>query len=87
MTDSESDGGMQFTQLWEVLDILGQRSGSNGIVEVLVMWKASWIPKSNLQPGTALANWDDTRKTRQDVLIDSELCCQCKVGPKRDRSD
>ena len=80
MSDSESDSG---SQLWEVLDIVGQRTSASGIVEVLVMWKASWIPKHNLAPGQVLANWNDTLKTRQDVLIESQFCP--KVESKRVR--
>ena len=87
MSDSESDSGLP---LWEVLDILGQRT-ANGKTEVLVMWKASWIPKTDLAPGHVLQNWCDTLKTRQDVLLDSHLCLKLdatkRMETKRERSE
>ena len=91
MTDSGSDSEQQ---LWEVLDILGQRTGADGKAEVLVMWKATWIPRSELAPGPMLRAWVDTPKTRQDVLIDTQFCAKAKgmvqrgdIDSKRERSE
>ena len=87
MSDSESDS---VNPLWEVLDILGQRT-ANGKTEVLVVWKASWIAKTDLAPGPVLTNWCDTLKTRQDVLLDSNLCLKLdatkRMESKRERTE
>jgi hypothetical protein len=34
--------------IWDVQDILAERTTLQGESEVLVVWKASWIPKSNV---------------------------------------
>jgi hypothetical protein len=43
-SDSSSEAVM-----WDVAEILAERTSVSGENEVLVVWKPSWIPKSNLQ--------------------------------------
>jgi hypothetical protein len=40
--------------LWDVQDILAARTSVTGDDEVLVVWKPSWIPFSNVQDGPGL---------------------------------
>ena len=39
------------TSKWEVQDILAARTSVSGDDEVLVVWKPSWIPVSNVEDG------------------------------------
>ena len=36
--------------LWEVAEILAERTSMGGEKELFVVWKTSWIPKKNLMP-------------------------------------
>jgi hypothetical protein len=56
-SDSSSDGGM-----WDVADILAERTSVSGENEVLVVWKPSWIPISNLSDGPVLEQYSDSYK-------------------------
>jgi len=87
MADSESSASDSFPQMWEVLDILGQRTGKDGQAEVLVIWKATWIPRSELADGPMLRAWLSTTKSRQDVLIDAQLCAPAAGKAKRGDTD
>jgi hypothetical protein len=50
-------------QLGEVIDILASRSSSSlGCTEVLVVWKPSWIPITNVLDGPILSKYLDARK-------------------------
>jgi hypothetical protein len=40
--------------MWDVQDILAARTSVTGDDEVLVVWKPSWIPFSNVQAGPVL---------------------------------
>ena len=71
---SDSDSKQSTPPLWEVLEILGQRTGPTGYDEVLVAWKASWIPLDCVEPGPVLTTWSAVVKTRQVVLLDSDIC-------------
>lgn len=42
---------------WVVQDILAERTSVTGDNEALVVWKASWIPISNLNDGPVLRAW------------------------------
>jgi hypothetical protein len=42
-----SDGGLQ---IWDVQDILAERTSVAGRKELLVLWKPSWIPHSDVLP-------------------------------------
>jgi hypothetical protein len=42
-----SDGGLQ---IWDVQDILAERTTVAGRKELLVLWKPSWIPLSDVLP-------------------------------------
>jgi hypothetical protein len=45
---------------WVVQDILAERTSVTGDNEVLVVWKASWIPVTNLRDGPVLRAWKQT---------------------------
>jgi hypothetical protein len=48
---------------WEVTGILAERSVlAGGENEVLVVWKPTWIPLSQVKEGTILAEWKKTPK-------------------------
>lgn len=50
-------------QLWDVQEILAERTSISGEREVLVVWKCSWIPKSNLmEDGPVLRRYNESRK-------------------------
>ncbi len=52
-------------QLGEVLDILAERSSTTqGCNEVLVVWKPTWIPITNVQDGPILTKHRNARKCR-----------------------
>jgi hypothetical protein len=50
--------------MWDVLDILAQRTDVRGNSEVLVVWKPSWIPTENLVDGSVSRNWLQLPKCR-----------------------
>jgi hypothetical protein len=56
-SDSSSDGAM-----WDVAEILAERTSVSGENEVLVVWKPSWIPISNLSDGPVLEQFSDSYK-------------------------
>ncbi len=49
--------------LWDVQEILAERTSVLGDPEYLVVWKTSWIPKSGMMAdGPILRNFEATRK-------------------------
>jgi len=48
--------------LWDVQEILAERSSATGANEVLVVWKTCWIPLANVQAGYVKEAWEQTRK-------------------------
>ena len=48
--------------LWDVQEILAERSSATGANEVLVVWKPCWIPLANVQAGYVKEAWEQTRK-------------------------
>ena len=55
---SASGGG-----LWDVQEILAERTTVLGGKELLVVWKTSWIPQCNMIPdGPAKRRWNKTTK-------------------------
>jgi hypothetical protein len=57
---SDSDG-----YLWEVAEILAERTSIGGEVELLVVWKTSWVPKKNLMAdGPVLRQFNESRKCK-----------------------
>ncbi len=50
------------TPLWDVQEILAERSSATGANEVLVVWKPCWIPMANVQEGYVKEAWEQTRK-------------------------
>ena len=54
----ESDG-----HLWDVAEILAERTTVSGDLELLVVWKTSWIPKANMiADGPVLRRFEAERK-------------------------
>jgi hypothetical protein len=87
---STSEGGDQFH--WEVLDILAQRTTPQGDAEFLVMWKPSWVLKSQLAKGPVVDQWKQTplraqavRLRASDVPIDSTPKSASDTQGKRQR--
>jgi hypothetical protein len=49
--------------LWDVQEILAERTSITGENELLVVWKTSWIPKSNMIPdGPVMMRFESERK-------------------------
>ena len=49
--------------IWEVQEILAERTTRTGENEMLVVWKTSWIPVSNLHAnGPVIRRWNEERK-------------------------
>ena len=49
--------------IWEVQEILAERTTRTGENEMLVVWKTSWIPVSNLHAnGPVIRHWNEARK-------------------------
>ena len=62
---------------WVVQDILAERTSVSGDNEVLVVWKASWIPVANLRDGPVLRAWRlapmfTTAAMRMQVMVAME---------------
>jgi hypothetical protein len=54
----DSDG-----HLWDVAEILAERTTVSGDLELLVVWKTSWIPKANMiADGPVLRRFEAERK-------------------------
>jgi hypothetical protein len=54
----DSDG-----HLWDVAEILAERTTVSGELELLVVWKTSWIPKANMiADGPVLLRFEAERK-------------------------
>jgi hypothetical protein len=58
---------------WEVIDILAEREDAQGNREVLVVWKPSWIPKTQLALGPVAETWGMTTKKQEGVLLDAQV--------------
>lgn len=50
------------TPLWDVQDILAERTSVTGDDELLVVWKPSWVAVSNVKPGVILSRYRSTPK-------------------------
>ena len=49
--------------IWQVQEILAERTSMGGQKELLVVWKTSWIPKENLMSdGPVMRQFTETRK-------------------------
>ena len=67
--NSSSDSSQSPEPHWVVQDILAERTSVSGDNEVLVVWKASWIPVTNLQgQGPVLRNWRRTPKWTSSAM-------------------
>ena len=49
-----SAGSLESIMEWEVQDILAARTSATGDDEMLVVWKPSWAPVSNIKDGPAI---------------------------------
>ena len=49
-----SEGSLERIMEWEVQDILAARTSATGDDEMLVVWKPSWAPVSNIKDGPAI---------------------------------
>jgi hypothetical protein len=47
---------------WTVQDIIAERKSLNGDRELLVVWKASWIPKENMEDGPVWRSFRDAQR-------------------------
>ena len=57
---SDSDG-----YLWEVAEILAERTSIGGEEELLVVWKTSWVPKKSLMAdGPVMRQFEEYRKCK-----------------------
>ncbi len=57
------------SEQWEVLQILAERSSATGGNEVLVVWKAEWIPVDNLRKsGPVYKAWRHTPKWTSSAM-------------------
>jgi hypothetical protein len=83
MSSSEA-GSEAFSEapLWDVQEILAERTSATGGNEVLVVWKPGWIPMLNVKEGDvkkawmAMRKWASTSMTMQVMLAvepDSQL--------------
>ena len=75
--DSSSDSSQSPDDHWVVQDILAERTTVTGENEVLVIWKASWIPVANLRDGPVLRAWRltpmfTTAAMRMQVMVAME---------------
>lgn len=50
------------TPMWDVHDILAERTSVTGDDELLVVWKPSWVAVSNVKPGPVLRRYRSLRK-------------------------
>jgi hypothetical protein len=51
--------------LWDVQEILAERSSVVAGKELLVVWKTSWIPKRNMiSDGPVMRKWIESRKSK-----------------------
>jgi hypothetical protein len=62
LTSSSSEG----VQLWDVQEILAERTSISGDNELLVVWKTGWVPKDNVKPGPELERFRSATKFRFD---------------------
>ena len=83
MSSSEAGSeALSEAPLWDVLEILAERTSATGGNEVLVVWKPCWIPMLNVKEGDvkeawmAMRKWSSTSMTMQVMLAvepDSQL--------------
>jgi hypothetical protein len=80
--------------LWEVAEILAERTSIGGEEELLIVWKTSWVPKKNLMAdGPVMRQFNKSRKckftsTTGDIKLavvpdptQLQLCSNCKCEP------
>jgi hypothetical protein len=57
---TDSDG-----YLWEVAEILAERTSIGGEKELLVVWKTSWVPKKSMMAdGPVMRQFEEYRKCK-----------------------
>jgi len=70
---------------WEVSEILAERTTVTNVNEVLVVWKTSWIPVSQLdRHGPVFASWRSAHKWRSYRLrpSDIQVSLPCEHGSR-----
>ena len=66
---------------WEVSEIIAERTSVTGENEVLVIWKSSWIPVSQLhEAGPVVRRWAQVPKWRSTVPHGMELQLPAESG-------
>ena len=75
--ESSAESSQSTDDNWVVQDILAERTTVTGENEVLVIWKASWIPVANLRDGPVLRAWRltpmfTTAAMRMQVMVAME---------------
>jgi hypothetical protein len=56
---------LHISQLWDVQEILAERTSISGENELLVVWKTSWIPRSNMDAdGPVMRRFEKAPKCR-----------------------
>jgi hypothetical protein len=67
MSSSSEHHSNASADAWEVIDVLAERKNSSGSKELLVVWKPTWILKSQMdQAGPSMQKW---RKTALQGII------------------
>ena len=74
----QADGSEEF--LWDVQEILAERTSISGENEFLVVWKTSWVPVSNMmQDGAEMHRFRDAPKC-EFVSPAGTLHVECQPG-------
>jgi len=66
--------------MWGVQEILAERKTLFGEVELLVVWKVSWIPKGNVPDGPVMQAFDEARKCK--FAVGRVMHIQLPIEPK-----
>jgi hypothetical protein len=78
---SSSSGSSHRSEcVWEVLDIVAERTSLTGENELLVMWKPTWVPTSNVADGDILERFKSGAKLKF-VHTSSNMRIMIPVGP------
>lgn len=79
-SSSSSRSSHQSECTWEVLDIVAERTSLTGENELLVMWKPTWVPTSNVADGDILEHFQSGAKVKF-VHTSSNMHIMIPVGP------
>ena len=79
----DSSSSPSASYIWDVQEILAERTTSSGEHELLVVWKASWIPKHNMiADGPVMRRFEATPKVifRNSVVRDMRIILPVEPG-------